>query len=230
MSVINESIIKQTTGSLLVMNVNSKFLMASDTALKWTGFKAHTALEGASYCDMPCKISEEHDVYIAQNQSLIAHNTELSILGYYCYANDDWKIIFGKKYILKDQNDKILALVSHFNDITRYNIVDLNKFLEITIGKHSVKINRKQVSYVLNDTYHETLLSKRQSECMFFLLRGKTAKDIAKILRLSPRTVEEYIDQIKSKLNCNTKSDLIEKAIQLGYINIIPKSLLEKLK
>jgi DNA-binding CsgD family transcriptional regulator len=229
-SVINENFIRQATGSLLVMDVNSKFLTASETALKWTGFKSYTVLEGASYYDMPCKIAEEHDVYVAQNESLIACDRPLSILGYFCYANDDWKVIFGKKYLLKDQNGKILALVSHFNDITNHNLIDLSKLLDININKNFVKVSRKQVSYVLGDSYSKIPLSKRQSECMFFMLRGKTAKDIAKILRLSPRTVEEYIEQIKFKLKCTTKSDLIEKAIILGYMNIIPKSLIGKLE
>jgi DNA-binding CsgD family transcriptional regulator len=228
--VINENFIRQATGSLLVMDINSKFLTASETALKWTGFKSYTALEGASYCDMPCKIAEEHDVYVAQNMSLLACDCPLSILGYFCYANDDWKVIFGKKYLVKNQNGQILALVSHFNDITNYNLINLNKILDITINRYSVKVSRRQVSYVLDDNYSEVSLSKRQSECMFFLLRGKTAKDIAKILNLSPRTIEDHIDQIKLKLNCTTKSELLEKAIAYGYMNIIPKSLLINLK
>ncbi len=42
-------------------------------------------------------------------------------------------------------------------------------------------------------------LSKREQECLFYVLREKTAKQIAKILGLSFRTVEFYIENIKNK-------------------------------
>lgn len=62
----------------------------------------------------------------------------------------------------------------------------------------------------INNVY----LSKREIECLYFLARGKTAKMIAKILTLSPRTVEYYIDNIKVKLNVRSKSELIDKFIE----------------
>lgn len=83
---------------------------------------------------------------------------------------------------------------------------------------------------MLEDNNSSSLLTARQSECMFFLLRGKTAKEIARILNLSFRTVEGHIEGIKYKLVCSTKSELISKAIAEEYMNIIPTSLLEMLK
>lgn len=84
----------------------------------------------------------------------------------------------------------------------------------------------KQFCYNIEETYPDTSLSQRQSECLFLLLRGKTAKDIAKALNLSPRTVEAYIEQLKYKLSCTTKQDLIEKSIASGYINVLPETFI----
>lgn len=66
------------------------------------------------------------------------------------------------------------------------------------------------------------VLSKRQSECLYYLLRGKSAVSIAKLLGLSPKTVEYYIDEIKNKMVCNNKAEVIEKAIEMGYIEVNP--------
>lgn len=84
----------------------------------------------------------------------------------------------------------------------------------------------------LHDQHHtnyfsikDTHLSSRESECLFYLLRGKTAKQIARLLNLSPKTVEHYIENIKLKFQCQTKSELISKAIEQGFTNIIPKSI-----
>lgn len=61
-----------------------------------------------------------------------------------------------------------------------------------------------------NFNIHE-LLSKRQIECCSLLMAGNTAKEIGTALSLSTRTVEFYIQGIKSKLHCRNKAALISK-------------------
>jgi DNA-binding CsgD family transcriptional regulator len=67
------------------------------------------------------------------------------------------------------------------------------------------------------------LLSKRQEECLFLLVRGKTTKEIAQALCLSPRTVESYINEIKIKMSCSSKSQIIEKVFNEEMVNILLK-------
>jgi DNA-binding CsgD family transcriptional regulator len=55
--------------------------------------------------------------------------------------------------------------------------------------------------------------SHRDRDIMYFLVRGKTAKQIARLLGLSYRTIEHRLDSIKQKLNVTTKSDLIERIV-----------------
>jgi DNA-binding CsgD family transcriptional regulator len=62
-------------------------------------------------------------------------------------------------------------------------------------------------------------LSPRQQECLFFMTRGKTAKEIGKMLGCSHRTIETHIDHIKSKFQCSTKGELIEKAFENGFLD-----------
>ncbi|MFN7096007.1 MAG: helix-turn-helix transcriptional regulator [Gammaproteobacteria bacterium] len=69
-------------------------------------------------------------------------------------------------------------------------------------------------------------LTSRESECLFYTLRGKTAKDIARLLAISPKTVEFHMEHLKAKFGCYNKSELIAKAIDLGYLNKIPASIL----
>lgn len=68
-------------------------------------------------------------------------------------------------------------------------------------------------------------LTEREMECLFYTLRGKTAKATARVLNISPKTVEFYIEHLKKKFNCYCKAELIEKAIELGYLEKIPKSI-----
>lgn len=61
-------------------------------------------------------------------------------------------------------------------------------------------------------------LSKQQIECLHYLAKGMTAKQTAKCMGLSYRTVEFYIENIKAKLNCTARIDLIQKAFQIEAI------------
>lgn len=56
-------------------------------------------------------------------------------------------------------------------------------------------------------------LSKREVECLYFTLYGKTAKQIAHYLGISHWTVEEYLKELKYKLKAKSKSELINKTI-----------------
>lgn len=56
-------------------------------------------------------------------------------------------------------------------------------------------------------------LTAREEECSLLLLEGMTLKEIAKILGLSPRTVEFYLKNIKTKLNCRTKFHMMRALI-----------------
>ncbi|MCE5319073.1 MAG: helix-turn-helix transcriptional regulator [Parachlamydia sp.] len=52
-------------------------------------------------------------------------------------------------------------------------------------------------------------LSIRERECLKYLLMGKTAKETALQMKLSFRTVEYYFENIKDKMSCFSKRELI---------------------
>lgn len=54
------------------------------------------------------------------------------------------------------------------------------------------------------------LLSEREWECLSRLSQGKTYKEVASALLLSPRTIETYVNNIKEKSGIFCKSKLIQ--------------------
>ncbi len=61
-------------------------------------------------------------------------------------------------------------------------------------------------------------LTAKQKECLDYLAKGLSAKEIALRMHISPRTVESHLEHIKMKLNVNFKSELLalwEKAFYL---------------
>lgn len=53
-------------------------------------------------------------------------------------------------------------------------------------------------------------LTKREMDCLQMISMGNTMKESAKSLGLSPRTIEQYVNNIKQKSNIYFKSDLIK--------------------
>lgn len=63
--------------------------------------------------------------------------------------------------------------------------------------------------------------SFREKQCLQLLVDGKSAKDTAKSLRLSHRTVEFYFENIKNKTSCLDKREVLElakKLTKLGFL------------
>lgn len=56
-----------------------------------------------------------------------------------------------------------------------------------------------------------SLLTNRQQQCAHLLMKGMSAKIIARELSLSFRTVETYLHDLKIRLHCKNKTELILK-------------------
>jgi len=66
----------------------------------------------------------------------------------------------------------------------------------------------------------ESLLTSREEEVLRLVVEGKTAKQIAEVLFISPRTVENYKNTLLKKLNLSRTSDLIKYAIKHKLVDI----------
>ena len=67
--------------------------------------------------------------------------------------------------------------------------------------------------YFLGDAYPDVYFTKREAETFFWMVQGNTIAKAAAIMDLSPRTVEFYVKNMKIKLNCASKKQLIDRVI-----------------
>jgi DNA-binding CsgD family transcriptional regulator len=59
-----------------------------------------------------------------------------------------------------------------------------------------------------------THLTERELDCLIYTTLGMSAKDIGKKLGLSNRTIESYLQTLKQKLGCHSKSQLLKLIYQ----------------
>jgi DNA-binding CsgD family transcriptional regulator len=61
-------------------------------------------------------------------------------------------------------------------------------------------------------------LSRRELEVLRLVCQGQTTRAIAETLILSPRTVEMYVGNVLSKLDCSTRAEAAARAHELGLV------------
>lgn len=80
-------------------------------------------------------------------------------------------------------------------------------------------------SQELRDAVHGDILledfslSPREAQCMKLVAEGHSTKEIAKLIDLSPNTVQFYINNLKEKVNCRKVAEIIK----LYYQNLYKK-------
>ncbi|MBA3239011.1 MAG: helix-turn-helix transcriptional regulator [Parachlamydiaceae bacterium] len=65
------------------------------------------------------------------------------------------------------------------------------------------------------------LLSARERQCLKLLIQDKSAKETGAILCLSSRTVESYFENIKNKLSCWNKQEILKLARDFEEVGLL---------
>jgi len=84
--------------------------------------------------------------------------------------------------------------------------------LKVTPNFDSLK-RKNLLQQLMGEPIHS--LTNREQSVIKLLLLGYSASQIAERLFLSKRTIEHHIERIKNRLNCFSKSELIQKARKL---------------
>ncbi|MBS0350093.1 MAG: PAS domain-containing protein [Proteobacteria bacterium] len=224
---ISESILNKLPGYILILDTTHKIIWANDKIVKSYGLESVDELNGKGYADLRYGVCERTSIIENYEKLIFTLRKKLACLSYLRYS-DGWKLTLCEKSPITDGKNEIIGLISYGTDITNYALVDVSRFVFNSVNEFN-HTSSKQFSYLLEDeTSNIYLLSERQLECLFFLLRGKSDKNIGKMLNLSPRTVESYIQEIKHKMRCLTRAQIIEKSLNEGLLNTFPISLLQK--
>ena len=116
--------------------------------------------------------------------------------------------LFTTKSPLINKDGNIVGTIGSAIDVTNLSVL--------------CKLGRFDASgrFFLGPKFGNTYLTKREVCILKYVLLGRTAKLIGKKLNISHRTVESYMESIKHKLMCDSKSDIHEKAMQYGLSHL----------
>lgn len=209
------------------VNARSQFTYVNQEYCNLVGVQKRDSLIGKTVANLPCDASECAEIFWKEDKKVIETGKEQRFLNIVKLANNEWKVINLNKKPIYNEDSQLSSIL--------YNItVQYDNFMQ-DFGIKMAKALEIQVPSMVENQYsicieNSTLdkISKKEGECLFFLIHGKTYKEIAEIQGVAPRTITDHIERLKFKLHCNSKSELISRAIELGYNHQIPSSLFTK--
>lgn len=148
------------------------------------------------------------------------------------YQVDDYSVLQGNKRI---NVPVVTETVTNINEVlvTESQLLGNNNqcigvvgsCIDIT-GKLLVKKNGhydsiKKRYYFDDEGLGNFFFSAREITVFKHILLGFSARQIAEKIKISPKTVESYIDTIRMKLQAKNKGEIIATAIQFGLTQIL---------
>jgi len=218
------SLIDQMPGVCACKGAGSVFLHGNAEFKQSMGLGEDISLAGLRHTDLPAAFASYDTSYLAQDRLVIDKGATLRSINVY-HAGTAVKAYLVVKKPFFDCETGVRGVLLHGTDITNVDntvlrlrsacgMPDLTSSQPIPGGSFIIKGQEKRVD-----------LTPRETEVLFFLLRGGVARRIASLLSISVRTVEHHIDALKDKFLVSSKSELIEKAIAMGYFYITPAIL-----
>ena len=101
-----------------------------------------------------------------------------------------------------------------FPNTVNRNIVQNNCLINNFEKPLSGNLLPKKFYFETHDS--QSYLTKRQVECVIELVKGKSNRDIANSLSISPRTVDSHIESLRQKVGVSQRSQLIKYFIDRG--------------
>lgn len=217
----------QIPGIWCEVDQNSRYTYVNADYCQLVGVNDMDYLIGKTVADLPCDASECAELFWQEDRLVIDSHHQQRFLNVCRLANNEWKVIQLIKSpvcIAPTQIDRIL-----FNIQVQYDnqMQDVAVKLAKAINAQSPNIIASQMSVTINTMSAQTL-AKKEHECLFYLIHGKTYKEIAAIQQVTERTIIDHTERLKFKLGVSKKSELISKAIALGLNQQIPQSLFNK--
>lgn len=211
---------KKVPGLLSIKDRQSRYVSMTEDLANFVGWKnSYAGLEKTDY-ELPCKASESADIFIKQDKEVIDSGLKLSLICIDIYPTG-WHMLLGNKIPIKNDDNFVTGFFLNCLDVS--DLSEFNTYLWLQhIDSKILGHTKTPICYILSSEQKKIKLTEKQECCLFLMLRGKTIKEIAKVLKLSPRTIESHIEAIKFKFKCEKKSDIIEKALAHGYLNSIP--------
>ena len=198
---INEVLLEEYPGYVFWKDPESTYLGCNRNFAAISGLNCPDEIIGKSDKDLPW-LSTEMKQYIKNDQQVMKSADPLiNIIERQTDSQKNRRICITSKYPIFKENLDIAGIIGLY----RFSNEVLNLGQHLLSFSHDV-ISDSEKIHIKNIKSH---LTKKEVECLRFIIRGFSAKKIARILGVSSRTTEKHIENIKLKFNVKTTGHII---------------------
>lgn len=185
-----------------------RFLHCSQNMLESTGLYSANEIIGKTDFDLAWK--DRAEFYRAIDQKILTEEfSYFNRIELQTQKDREAQILISKYPLLNKEGDCI-GIGSHYIDISQYYLINKNGYSDHTTGR-----------FYFYENATLQYFTPREVETLKLLMIGHQAKKIALMLKISKRTVDDHIDNIKLKLNCRTKAEIIIAVFKMGLSHLI---------
>jgi len=208
-----EHILENTSASTYWKDREGKYLGANEVFARSADLSS--AQDAIGNTDLDLIWGEQEALNMQQNDSKVFRSgkSAITIESATSYADRKLRYYLNYKTSLLSKTGKSIGVFGtcYILDGTQATSNDIEK-----AGFSSDLVMLNNLQSQADDTNYN--LTQRQLDCLYYLTKGFSIKQIGKVLFLSPRTVEHYFETIKEKLKCETRVELIEKGFKMQNI------------
>lgn len=201
-------------------DTKGRYLGSNALMLDQLGLTSIEEIKGKKDCDLAWR--KVANIYSKNDKLVIQQAQSLQCYEFMEIDNQPRVNLLTIKSPLIDNNENVVGVFGISYYLTGLFPEKISMFTHL--GGNELQLKKSYKQKIANLFLHKKVagmnLTLRQTECLYHLVRGLSAKQIAKQLAISNRTVEYYLELIKNKLGCFSRSDLISKAIELGFGNV----------
>ncbi|MGF1688215.1 helix-turn-helix transcriptional regulator [Photobacterium japonica] len=217
-------IFNQLPGCWGCKDKDSVFVYANAEYGDMIGVDHHLDCIGRTDFDMPSPTIECAEQFQTQDRLVMATGQRTRILDIHPYSDGNWRAHLFTKTPWRDEENTIVGTIFSGIELKDTAILEVGHWICRAAGLAP----KEQASFNLLHTHPAIQLNTRESEVLFLLLYGKKPQYIGKVLSVSVKTVENYVVRLREKFNANSKSELIDIALDLGFGSHIPESMLKR--
>ncbi|MCG2837810.1 helix-turn-helix transcriptional regulator [Photobacterium sp. WH77] len=203
-------------------DIHSVFVYANHEYGKIIGVGHHLDCAGRTDFDMPSPTIECAESFRDQDNQVMLSGKRMRVLDIHPYSDGNWRAHLFTKMPWHNEENEVVGTIFSGIELKDTAILEVGHWICRAAGLN----DQHQKSFSLDLHRQKVQLNTRESEVLFLLLYGKKPQYIAKVLNVSVKTVENYVIKLREKFNANSKNELIDLALDLGFGSHIPESML----
>jgi DNA-binding CsgD family transcriptional regulator len=198
----NINVISQLKTAIFAKDLSHRVIYCNEHFAEVAGEDSPSACFGKTDDNLLWKKYAE--IYKAGDRKVFHGQILMNVLEPQYQVHNEVTILLNKHPLL-NENGQTIGVIGSYVDVS-----------DLRVFKKTKQSNEEINGFNLGDYFGNAVLTAREFQVLKQLLLGHSAKKIASILAISPKTIETHIVKIKRKMQCITRGDIIHQSIVSG--------------